>query len=61
MGEIDLRDNGGVLDQNRPYLVPLMEELDLPPNVRAKANPKSSTGRLDVFYEGNYGSWLYVR
>jgi dCTP deaminase len=49
MGEIDLRDNGGVLDQNRPYLVPLMEELDLPPNVRAKANPKSSTGRLDVF------------
>lgn len=49
MGTIDLKGDGGVFDQNRPYLVPLMEGLDLPPNVRAKANPKSSTGRLDVF------------
>ena len=49
MGTIDLRGEGGVLDQNRPYLVPLLEELDLPSRVRAKANPKSSTGRLDVF------------
>ena len=48
MVEIDLRD-GGVLEQNRPYLVPLLEELDLPPGIRARANPKSSTGRLDVF------------
>jgi len=29
--------------------VPLIEELALPEDVRAKANPKSSTGRLDVF------------
>jgi dCTP deaminase len=29
--------------------VPLIEELRLPQEVRAKANPKSSTGRLDVF------------
>lgn len=49
MGTINLKGDGGVLDQNRPYLVPLLEELDLPQNVRAKANPKSSTGRLDVF------------
>jgi dCTP deaminase len=49
MGTIDLKGEGGVLDQNRPYLVPLLEELDLPSRVRAKANPKSSTGRLDVF------------
>ena len=48
MDEIDLRD-GGDLAQNRPYLVPLLEELNLPANVRARANPKSSTGRLDVF------------
>ena len=27
----------------------LREELKLPPGVRAKTNPKSSTGRLDVF------------
>jgi dCTP deaminase len=45
---IDLRD-GATLERDRPYLVPLIEELRLPDNIRAKANPKSSTGRLDVF------------
>jgi dCTP deaminase len=45
---IDLRD-GATLERDRPYLVPLIEELRLPGDVRAKANPKSSTGRLDVF------------
>jgi dCTP deaminase len=40
---------GHVLEQNRPYLIPLVEQLDLPGAVRAKANPKSSTGRLDIF------------
>ena len=46
--KIDLRD-GATLERDRPYLVPLIEELALPPEIRAKANPKSSTGRLDVF------------
>ena len=41
--------NGAVLERNRPYLIPLIECLKLPPDVRAKANPKSSTGRLDIF------------
>jgi dCTP deaminase len=45
---IDLRD-GATLERDRPYLVPLIEQLGLPSDVRAKANPKSSTGRLDVF------------
>ncbi len=45
---IDLRD-GATLERDRPYLVPLIEQLRLPADVRAKANPKSSTGRLDVF------------
>jgi len=45
---IDLRD-GATLERDRPYLVPLIERLALPPEIRAKANPKSSTGRLDVF------------
>ena len=45
---IDLRD-GATLERDRPYLVPLIEELRLPEAIRAKANPKSSTGRLDVF------------
>jgi dCTP deaminase len=47
--ELDLRREGAVLETNRPYLIPLIEELNLPPTVRGKANPKSSTGRLDVF------------
>lgn len=46
--QIDIRD-GATLERDRPYLIPLLEELRLPPDVRAKANPKSSTGRLDVF------------
>jgi len=46
--KIDLRD-GATLERDRPYLVPLIEELRLPGELRAKANPKSSTGRLDVF------------
>jgi dCTP deaminase len=48
LDRIDLRD-GATLERDRPYLIPLVEELDLPHHVRAKANPKSSTGRLDVF------------
>ncbi|MCA1691568.1 MAG: 2'-deoxycytidine 5'-triphosphate deaminase, partial [Actinobacteria bacterium] len=47
--EINLHNEGVVLETNRPYLIPLKERVCLPPNVRGKANPKSSTGRLDVF------------
>ena len=45
---IDL-EGGALLERNRPYLIPLQESLDLPSVVSARANPKSSTGRLDVF------------
>ncbi len=48
LDRLDLRD-GATLERDRPYLIPLLEELELPRDVRAKANPKSSTGRLDVF------------
>ena len=48
MGAIDLRD-GAILERNRPYLIPLIEELDLPHAVTARTNPRSSTGRLDIF------------
>lgn len=47
--ELDLRRGGAVLETNVPYLIPLKERLTLPPEIRAKANPKSSTGRADVF------------
>ncbi len=46
--EIDLR-NGAVLERGCVYLVPLLESFDLPDTVGASANPKSSTGRLDIF------------
>jgi dCTP deaminase len=47
--ELDLHRDGVVLETNRPYLIPLKERVHLPPHIRGKANPKSSTGRLDVF------------
>jgi dCTP deaminase len=47
--ELDLHKGGAVLETNRPYLILLKEQLNLPAGVRAKANPKSSTGRIDVF------------
>ena len=46
--EIDLAD-GAVLETGCVYIVPLMESLDLPAEMSASANPKSSTGRLDIF------------
>jgi len=40
---------GAVLETGCVYIVPLIERLDLPADVAAASNPKSSTGRLDVF------------
>lgn len=48
MYEIDLT-QGAILEKGHVYLVPLLERVALPPDVRGKANPKSSTGRLDIF------------
>jgi dCTP deaminase len=42
-------DGGAVLEQDCVYLVRLQERLSLPPSISAVANPKSSTGRIDVF------------
>ena len=48
MHEIDLS-AGAVLEKGCVYIAELQEALDLPTGVSARANPKSSTGRLDVF------------
>jgi len=48
MHEINL-EAGAVLETGCVYLVPLLESLSLPDHLSAAANPKSSTGRLDVF------------
>ena len=47
MHEIDLR-QGAVLEKGCVYVLPLMESLDLPDDIQAVANAKSSTGRLDL-------------
>src|ERR671929_426799 len=46
--EIALGD-GAVLETGCVYIVPLLESLALPRDIAAATNPKSSTGRLDVF------------
>jgi dCTP deaminase len=41
--------NGGVLERGCVYIVPLLERLALRHRTSAMGNPKSSTGRLDIF------------
>ena len=48
MHKVDLRD-GAVLETGCVYLAPLQERIALPDGVAAAMNPKSSTGRIDVF------------
>lgn len=44
---INLRE-GAVLEKGRVYVIPLQETINLRSDVSAFANPKSSTGRLDI-------------
>lgn len=46
---VPLEGEGGVLERGLVYLVPLEEELALAPDLAARFNPRSSTGRTDVF------------
>src|SRR6266571_4400237 len=48
MSRLDLT-SSTVLEKGCIYVVPLIEEVHLPDSVSGKANPKSTTGRLDVF------------
>ena len=48
MYDMDLS-QGAILEKGHVYLVPLMERLKLPKDIRGRTNPKSSTGRLDIF------------
>src|SRR5690349_16422908 len=70
--KIDLR-HGAVLEKGRVYVVPLAESINLKSEVAAFANPKSSTGRLDILtrliadgathfdqVEGGYKGQLYI-
>src|SRR5471032_2579416 len=42
-------EQGAVLEKGCVYVVELQEHLNLPESISALANPKSSTGRLDIF------------
>ena len=48
MHELDLT-RGAVLERGCVYIAEVQERLKLPRGVQARANPKSSTGRVDVF------------
>ncbi len=48
MHAIDLS-KPAVLEKGCVYIVPLIEELHLGRDISGKANPKSTTGRLDIF------------
>ena len=48
MHEIDLT-HGAVLETGCVYIVPLLERAEFSSRVSGIANPKSSTGRIDVF------------
>ncbi|MGA8602024.1 MAG: 2'-deoxycytidine 5'-triphosphate deaminase [Beijerinckiaceae bacterium] len=71
--EFSLEDEGAILEKGYVYVVPLLEYLALPESIVGVANPKSSTGRLDIFtrlitdksevfdkVEGNYQGPLYA-
>lgn len=48
MTRVDLT-SAAVFEKDCVYIVPLLEEVNLPADVYGKANPKSTTGRLDIF------------
>jgi dCTP deaminase len=42
-------DDGAILEKGHCYMIPLLERLALPTDLVVRSNPKSSTGRLDIF------------
>ncbi len=46
---VALTGDGAVLEKGVVYIAPLIERLELLPSLSGAANPKSSTGRLDIF------------
>ena len=47
--QLTLTGAGATLQRGSVYLIPLLESLALPEDVRGRSNPKSTTGRLDIF------------
>jgi dCTP deaminase len=59
MHEMDLS-KGAVFEAGCVYIAELKESLNLPKGISARANPKSSTGRVDVFVRllSDYGAYF---
>ena len=49
IARLSLESEGAILERGLAYLAPLEEELALPADVRGRFNPRSSTGRCDIF------------
>lgn len=46
---ISLEGNGAVLERGSVHVIPLIEHINLPKDIFGIANPKSSSGRIDIF------------
>ena len=49
LSRVSLAEEGAVLERGCAYLVALEEELALTPELKGRFNPRSSTGRCDIF------------
>jgi dCTP deaminase len=49
IARVEMDGRGAVFERGLAYLAEIEEELELPADVRARFNPRSSTGRCDVF------------
>ena len=48
LAEVDLS-KPALLEKGAVFIIPVIESLTLPGDISARANPKSTTGRLDIF------------
>jgi dCTP deaminase len=48
IGELDLT-KPAIFEKGCVFIAPVLEEMSLPADISAQANPKSTTGRLDIF------------
>lgn len=47
--DFKLKETGSIFEPYCPYIIPLLEELDLPSGWACYSSPKSSIGRIDLF------------
>jgi dCTP deaminase len=61
LAELDLT-KPALLERGAVFIIPVVESLSLPRDIAGKANPKSTTGRLDIFTRLiTDGGWEFER